>query len=49
MRETNKLTTARQAFAVLVFLIVIAVDLLGDAETNPPPEPVRIGREAWEL
>ncbi len=49
MRETNQLTTARQALAVLAFLIVIAVDLGGDPETNPPPEPIRTGREAWEL
>ncbi len=49
MRDHEKLTSARRALAVVIFAIVAIVDLAGDADTNPPPEPVRIGREAWEL
>lgn len=49
MRDPKKLTPARRALAVAIFAIVALVDIAGDADTNPPPEPVRIGREAWEL
>lgn len=49
MRDPKNLSPLRRALAVAVFAIVALVDVAGDQDTNPPPEPVRLGREAWEL
>lgn len=49
MRNPKNLSPLRRALAVTIFAVVALEDLAGDADTNPPPEPVRLGREAWEL
>lgn len=38
---------AIRVLAVVIWGMVAAVDVCGDLQ--PPPEPVRLGREAWEL
>lgn len=35
--------------AVIVWALVAVVDVAGDQDTNPPPDPPREGRELWEI
>jgi len=34
---------------IAIWSTFLFVDLYAPANLNPPPEPVLIGREAWEL
>lgn len=39
----------RQILMILFWVAALAVDLDLSNEINPPPDPPRVGAEAWEL
>lgn len=50
MHNPKKLAPFRRNWlAITIWTLVAIVDIAGDQDTNPPPEPVLYGREAWEL
>ena len=42
-------TLARKIFTLAIWTMVALVDITGNPDTNPPPEPPIAGKELWEL